>query len=428
MKILIKYTLIVICFVGLFSCEADKRYPPRGYIPNTPKATEQLEAAYFWTPQNKINSSYWKDADYVEVVLSDISKQKLYPDGYLNMTGTYSGMKSFNKGKDPKVKLKAGYDNEYLYILVEWKDTTADASHMTWLWQGPSDKYKEDSATGWTSQRNNDNVLLLFDNTITDAKDVWKWSMAYTAPFDMALYLKADNGGNILDEHKPLTRNASEENSRSGPMYEWNGVRQEITLPNGEVKVLDPAYYLSDNYKMPVPGDISQGETVFNVTADCKYCHGHNGDGISEGFSDGGLLADVFTNKYTREGLIEFIGSSQHEGAGGQYFGKIKNDSVKVENLITFLRGIAGTPGNLLITPESEPQIRAVTNIAVGGIEKKNKQYQVLLRKKLVSDNSNDISFDAGSTYTFSIRFSDNDEINYVGASDIELTFKSSEL
>ena len=411
------------------ACESDKRFPPRGYIPNTPKTTEKLEAAYFWEPQNKINSSYWKDADFVEVSLSDIETHQLYDDGYLNMTGTYRGMLDFNKGADPKVKIKAGYDNTFLYILIEWKDTTSNPSYKTWLWNGPADKVKNDTTTGWTSQRNNDNFSLLFDLDNSDIKDVWKWSLAYTAPFDMALNLETDNQGTIIPIiPQTIARNAADESPRSGPMYEWNGERQEVILPDSTVKLLDPSYYLLDSKKQVLTGDIGAGQVIYNQTADCRYCHGENGNGIPDGFTNGGTLADVFTNKYSREGLIEFIGSSSHEGGGGQYFGKIENDSVKVENLITFLRGIAGIPGNLLIKPASNPEIKAILNISLGGIEKRNSAYKVLLQRKLISDNPNDISFFPGTSYTFSVRFSDNDEINYVGANAIELTFKSNDL
>jgi hypothetical protein len=427
MKTLSKNILLVLLLLAAISaCETEKRYPPKGYLPVTPKATEKLEAAYFWAPQNKLSSPYWKNASYVEVSLSDISKLKLYTNGYLNMTGTFRGMSSFNRGKDPEVTLKAGYDNEYLYVLVEWKDTTTNASYMTRLWQGPSDANKEDSASGWTTQRNNDNVVLFFNHENSTIKDAWKWSLAYTAPFDIALSLQTDADGN-LNETRPLYLNAADNNPRIGPKYEWNGIRQDVLMPDGSAKVLDPAYYLLDNNKMEYKGNISQGEVVFNTTADCKFCHGINGNGESEG-SDGGVLADVFTNKYSRQGLIDFINSSAHEGSGGQYFGKIKTDTVKIENLISFLRGIAGVPGNVLVKPESTPEISAQTNISVGGIDKKNSHYQVLFKRKLVTDNTGDIDFIPGNIYTISIQLSDNDEINYVGVSGIELTFMSNEL
>jgi hypothetical protein len=422
-----KFILVLFALAVLMACESEKKYPPKGYLPVTPKATDKLEAAYFWTPQDKLSSSYWKNASYVEASLSDISKLKLYFDGYLNMTGTYHGMSGFNRGKDPKVKLRAGYDTEYLYIMVEWKDTTCNASYMTWLWQGPEDIYKQDTAIDWTSQRNNDNVVLLFNHENTSLKDAWKWSMAYTAPFDMALNLKADESG-ITDEVKPLYRNSSNESPRSGPLYEWNGERQEVLLPDGTTKILDPAYYLLDENKQLYAGNVSQGEGIFNNTADCKYCHGYNGDGNAESFNDGGVLADVFTNKYSRQGLIDFISSSGHQGSGGQYFGRIKNDSVKVENLLSFLRGIAGVPGNVLVKPEGVPEINAISNISVGGIQKKNEVYKVLFKRKLVTENTNDVDFIPGNTYTISIQFSDNDEINYVGATGIELTFNTNEL
>lgn len=424
--ILLKKLSIVLLFVALiFSCEDEKRIPPKGYIPNTSKATEQLEAQYFWTSQSKLSASYWKDANYVEVSLSDIETKHLYGDGYLNMTGTYNGTSSFNRGKNPEVKLKAGYDDEYLYILVEWKDTTADASYMTWKYFGPEDSRKEDSASGWTSQKNQDNVTLLFDKE-DGSKDAWRWSLAYTAPFEMALNLNASTDGKLDEFSIPAVRNAVSEGSRVGPEYQWNGVRQEITRQDGSKNILDPAYYLLNDKKTKVSGNVESGMSIFNNKADCKFCHGPNGNGESEG-SDGGYLASEFTNKYSNEGLVDFISSSGHEGSGAQYWGRIKTDSNNIADLIAFIRGIAGVPGYILTEPE-EKDVTALSNISVGGIDKQNSEYRVLFRRKLMSSKSEDVSFSPDKTYTISIQFSDNDEINYVGASGIELVFKSNKL
>lgn len=418
--------LLILLFILFICCEAEKRYPPKGYIPNEPKATNTLEAQYFWTPQDKINSSYWNDASYVKVPLKNIETQNHYDDGYLNMTGTYYGLADFNKGNNPELVLKAGYDNEFIYILVEWKDTTTNASFMTWKWDGPEDELKTDSTSGWTSQKNNDNVTILFD--LDDgSKDAWKWSLAYTAPFDMALNLSANASG-IIDSHNTnRERNGNLENSRSGPEYEWKGDRQDVILSDGSIKILDPAYYLLDTYATPISGDIESGQVVFNSTADCKFCHGINGSGEGDGYTDGGSLNGEFINKYTREGLEEFIRSPGHEGSADQYLGKIRNDTEKMNDLLTFMRGIAGVPGFVLTKPEVV-EIHAVSNITVGGIEIRNSKYQVLFRRKLISSNTNDIIFSPSEKYMLSIYLSDNDDINYIGAEDIELIFKSDKL
>lgn len=429
MKSLNRFKLKVLLFlllVLLFCCETEKRYPPKGYIPNKPKATNVLEAQYFWTPQDKISSSYWKDANFVEVQLKNIETRNLYSDGYLNMTGTYSGLSDFNKGNDPELTLKAGYDNEFIYILVEWKDTTTNASFMTRKWYGSEDKVKSDSIIGWTSQKSNDNIALLFDMD-NNSKDVWKWSLAYTAPFDMALNLTANSSGEISNYYTNGIRNGNNSNPRSGPEYEWNGIRQDIFISDGSVKVLDPAYYLLDTYATPIEGNIETGQVIFNTTADCKFCHGINGSGEGDSYSDGGSINGEFINKYTREGLEEFIRSPGHEGSADQYLGKIKNDPEKMNDLITFMRGIAGIPGYVLTEPD-DIEVHALSNIVVGGLEIKNSKYQVLFRRKLIINNTNDISFSPLEKYIVSIYLSDNDEINYIGAENIQLIFKSSSL
>ena len=353
----------------------------------------------------------------------------MYGDGYLNTTGTYNGVNDFNQGLDAEATVKAGYDSKYIYILIEWKDTTADASYLTWLWEGPEDPLKNDSTEGWTSQRNNDNVTLLFEIS-GSAQNAWHWSLAYTAPFDQALSLEANQNDELLTEQNglPFNRNAESDNGRVGPLYEWNGERQEIILSNGDIKILDPAYYLSDKHKMTFTGDVVVGENVFNEKADCKFCHGINGNGIPEGYTNGGALNGTFTNKYTREGLIEYIGSRAHEGSGNQYWGRIENNPEDVENMLAFMRGIAGIPGHTVTYSEDITDIKAISNIVVGGIEIKNTVYQVLFKKPLSAEKSYEVNFDPLFTYKLKIHFSDNDEINLIGSNTIELIFKSSEL
>ena len=425
-KFTVRFTALLL-LLAMLACESERRIPPKGYIPNTPKPTEQLEAAYFWLPQNQIKSSYWKAADYLEVTLKDLQTRKLYSDGYLNMTGTYDGLKSFNNGNDPQVKLRAGYDDEYLYIMVEWKDTTTDASYASWLWDGPADANKSDSTGGWTSQRNNDNFTILFDKDGSQDKDAWKWSLALSAPFDKAFNLKLDAQGNLSDPDG-IIRNSNGSTPRSGPAYEWNGVRQEILLADSTKMLLDPGYYLLDNFKIPVTGSAEEGQIVFNKTADCRYCHGPDADGFADGETQGGSLQDVFINRFSRRGLLTFISSSGHEGSGDQYWGRIANNSNDTTNLVAFLRSVAGIPGYSLVKPETAPTIKALTNVGIGSLKKANGFYQVLLIRKLNTGNPDDIQFTPGNTYKFSIRLSDDDDLNYVGATDLELTFKSNAL
>ncbi len=413
-------------FILFVACESEKRIPPKGYIPVSPEPTEQLEAAYFWIPQDQLSSSYWKEAPYVEAAFSNGATNNLYADGYLNMTGTYNGTADFNKGDDSEMKIRAGYDAEYLYIMVEWKDTTADASYASRLFAGSDDPLKADTSGGWTSQRNMDNLKLLFDMQ-GNGFDVWNWSMAYTAPLNMALNISGDNSGNIIDDTEILTENSTG-NSRSRPPWEWNGERQEISLADSTRRLFDPAYYLLDDMKMEFVGDMEKGQKAFNVTADCRFCHGPNGNGVPDDYTNGGALNDVFTNRYTRDGLVNYIGSSSHEGSGPQYWGRIENDSAAVVDIIAFLRGIAGLPGNTITVPATVPDVVVETSVGTGTVNKKNSVYKVLLRRKLTNANPDDVQFLPENTYTFSLRLSDNDEINYIESQDLQLIFKSNAL
>lgn len=419
------YVIIVLSGV-VFSCESEKIFPPKGYLPANSESTEMLEAPYFWIAQDNLDAAYWKEANYIDVPLSDVSIMQSYPDGYLNMEGTYNGLSDFNLGKNPFLTIKAGYDSAHIYILVEWKDTLVNASSKLWKWDGPEDPLKNDTINGWTNQGNSDKLTLLFDNTTNT--DVWKWDMALTAPFDMAQNLTASSDGNITEDSSLFSVNSVDNEPRTGPEFEWNGVRQEIVLADGTKKLLDPGYYLLNEFKTEIPGDIAAGKNVFNVKADCRFCHGYNGDGDADGFTNGGSLQGIFINRYTREGLVEFISSSAHEGAGNQYWGRIKNNPEDILNLVTFLRGIAGLPGFVLIPPAMQPDIKALSNIGTGSIGKYGDTYQVLFIRELDTEYPEDITFNPSQEYTFSIRLSDNDELNYIGASNLKLIFKSNQL
>lgn len=419
------YRISILFLITFLSCETDKIIPSKGYLPSDGIKTESLNAGYFWITQGKLTSSYWKEADYVDVNVQSISTQNLYPEGYLNMTGTYNGLEDFNSGDAPNVKLKAGYDDAYLYILAEWNDISTDASNKTLIWDGPDDPLKMDSTAGWTYQENSDKFLIEFDHP-DNTKDVWLWDAALSAPLSMAFNMSMSRDGSITNDNN-LNYSSNTNDLSVRPIYEWNGERQELETSLGTT-ILDPAYYLLDTYKTHYIGNVASGKTIFNVTADCRFCHGPNGNGIPDDYTDGGSLQRKSLNRYSREGLIEFIESTSHEGRGNQYFGKIKSDTNAVNNLIAYIRGISGVPGNIIHPPENK-DVMAYSNISIGGVSEENTTYKVLFIRKLNNNNnSNDVQFNTESSYNFSVKISDGDGINYIGSGNIELKFKSNSL
>ena len=147
----------------LFFTACEKAYFPQPPKAKVPTETAALEASFVSTAPITINDAYWKNADFLKVPVSDLNKGSLYPDGFLNMTGTYNGLTSFNKGADPKVVMKAAYDNTKLYLYIEWIDSDIDpAIEASWLY-GPADPLKTDTTGGWTSQGNSDKLALAFD-------------------------------------------------------------------------------------------------------------------------------------------------------------------------------------------------------------------------------------------------------------------------
>ena len=79
-----------------------------------------------------------------------------------------------------RLKLKAAYDDDFLYILVSWQDDSYNISQGNWLYKGPPDPLKPGADRfGWTSQQNDDNLILSFTGDSGDL-DIWKWSLEWS--------------------------------------------------------------------------------------------------------------------------------------------------------------------------------------------------------------------------------------------------------
>jgi mono/diheme cytochrome c family protein len=434
-----------------------KDYYPLPPQPKTSTSTLTLEAVKVTTPPNTITAPYWNTADYLSVAAVSISKNQLYGDGYLNMTGTYSGLTSFNKGSDPELTLKAAYDNENIYILIQWWDSSADFSNGSWLYNGPADSKKSDTANGWTSQRNCDHVALAFEIASASSSngsfssvgcsaschsgsggnfmyptngkvDIWNWNTAHSSPLGYAEDMVATSTGLSDDAGKRLwSSNNSGSTSRSGPAYEWSGVTQNVTLANGSSAILDPAFYLMN--RVPFKGNINIGDSIFHTIFpgndhSCATCHGNKGEG-----GEYGAVNSVSLNGKSRLSLISSM-LSQPEMAA--YFPIL--DTNQQNDVIAYIRGLCGVPGSILSLPNgSNADITAVSNVTPIDVKNaystktnRHTKYQVLLIRKLRTNNSDDVQFDStpGNTYKFGIALMDNDGKNHIGALIETLTFK----
>jgi mono/diheme cytochrome c family protein len=453
--IIMNYRKIYILLVCLFfvvwqSCRKDYTYvspPPPGA-----HSTDSLEVVLVTTPPNKITSPYWGKANYLAVHTADVSKSMLYQYGWLNMTGTYNGLNSFSS-KSPSLTLKAAYDNDNLYILAEWLDTVADFSYGSWFYNGPTDPRKSDTATGWTKQKNCDRLAMAFEiNSASGGAgafssvgcaaschgsgssaamypsagsvDIWNWNTAHSAPLGYAEDMVANAGGLSSDAGNKMW---APNDGANGPMYEWNGVAQNITLPNGSAAILDPAYYLMNTTSFT--GNAHGGDTIFHKiyagNADaCSTCHGEKGEG-----GDYGALNSVAFNGKSRSTLITSM-NNQPEMA--TYFPKL--DSAALVNVLAYIRGMAGVPGAVLSMPTgSNADITAISNVTPIDIKnaylpKTNKhvKYQVLITRKLKTNNADDVQFDLSKakTYVFGIALMDNDAKNHIGSTKEVLIFK----
>jgi hypothetical protein len=287
-----KYYLLMICIllVAVQSCRKDYTFIPPP--PPGPHAVDTLEAILVSTAPNMVTSPYWSRANYLSVNVSDVSRGQLYNYDWLNMTGTFNGLSSFSS-KKPGLTLKAAYDNVNLYILAEWQDTVADFSSGSLLYNGPSDPRKSDTTNGWTYQRNCDHIALAFEISSASSPsgtfssvgcaaschgsgttasmyptsgsvDIWNWNTAHSAPLGYAEDMIANSSG--LNDDAGNKMWSSNISVTGGPKYEWNGVTQNVTLPNGSKAILDPAFYLLNT--TPFVGNLHGGDTaIFSTLA-----------------------------------------------------------------------------------------------------------------------------------------------------------------
>lgn len=413
--------ILPLCLLVTVGCTYFENEPIRIPAPEVPNPTSTLEAKLVTILPNKLNSNYWKTADYLEVNAQNlITSEVPSEDGLFNVSGTYNGKSDFNKGKDPKIELRAAYTSDSLYILISWKDTTYNASRANWLFDGPTDPKKPGSATGWTSQRSDDVATLSFDMS-GGKRDIWTWSLALSEPLGFAIDMIDNGTGPVTDAgNKIYIRNIAGADNRSGPMYDWNGEQQEIQRKPAGFTILDPGYYLVN--KKLFTGDILHGDVIYQ--ADCAPCHGTTGDGEGFFFASGVAMNKPGQfNRLTREAMDAFGPNFSLHGGASDY----PADETEREDLFARLRAFSGIPGYYLENPSgSSSDVRAASNVQLAKIDGLNsKGYSVLLIRALNTSNPDDIVFNpAQMNYDFHIYLGDNDDLNRIGLLNQQITFK----
>ncbi len=432
---------MVLLYLG--SCEYENF--PEPIPPKQPQETATLVAAYSSSAPVTLNHSFWKKSDYRIIDLEDISTKNLYADGYLNMTGTYDGLSDFNDGVSKPMTMKAAYDEKRLYVLLEWYDNDLDVSAESWLYNGPEDGKKNDITTGWTSQRGSDMVSMAFD--INGAKgaagsfgdvgclaachsnsmkpqsgniDLWKWSLALSDPLGFAMDLSSSSDNGVeADQGKPMAvRNSNGATSRSGPKYEWDGVSQSYTRPDGKATLLDPAFFLLNTVEYA--GNVTRGDSAYQ--AQCANCHGQKAEG-----GDGpSLNGPGVMNRFSREAFDNSASSPEH---GGYTYYNVLTSSQK-QDVFSRIKAFSGYHGYYLQKPDgSNADIWAVSNISHISLNPRNERttYKVLLIRDLETGNNDDIQFTSpsGKSFTFGVSLMDNDGINHIGSVKEVLTFKA---
>jgi len=421
---LLVQSAVLIWILLAVQCTYYENDPPEIYKPRVPVQTDNLEASYVgeFTP-NSINSPYWLAADYTIIPMTNITTGQVSSEtGLLNVNGTYNGLSDFNANTELAVEVKAGYDDNFLYLLASWQDDIYDLSQRSWLFNGPLDPLKSETADGWTSQWNDDNIIFSFDREDGTA-DVWNWSLALSEPLGYALDMIDDGISTSYDAgERRFVRNVNGVGNTAGPKYEWSGEQQELTREISGFTLLDPGFYLLN--KTEFTGNVVNGAAMYQ--AECAECHGTTGDGDGYSWSTGyAMNLPGFLNRFSREGLASAILGSSHDGAS--HFEKLNAE--ERNDLIAMIRGFSGVPGYYLENAEGTADVRTESNVALAKLNTRRNNpggYKVLFIRELINGNADDIQFDkvANAEVNFDLLLTNNDSINTVGAKGLKLVFK----
>ncbi|MDI1354504.1 MAG: ethylbenzene dehydrogenase-related protein [bacterium] len=448
-------TLFLAGAFSLLLAGCEKGYFPKPPAPpaaKVPLETTTLEASYAANVPVSLTDAFWKNADFLRVAVSDLNKGSLYSDGFLNMTGTYGGLATFNKGADPKVVMKAAYTDTKLYVYMEWLDSDINPAFATASLIAAADPLKTDTTGGWTSQGNCDRVALAFDisnassaaGTFVDkgcaaschlnkmqpasgSVDIWSWDLANSDALGYASDLVTNSTAGLINDAGQGMSASNKKvsgNSRSEPAYEWDGAEQSyVRAVDGKTVTLDAGYFLLN--KIAFVGDFKKGQAIFNnptLGSGCAHCHGENGvNGEATSFAN-----VSFARKYSRESMTSTALQDGHDGKN--YFAQIS--LADRDHLFAFIRGIGGVPGTYLTVPSgSAADVWTVSNMARTKIDvsKAHTLYQVLMVRNLTNGNTDDVQFTSpsGKAVPFGIALMNGDGKNHIGSLKQILTFKS---
>lgn len=442
----IRYLFVI--SILLIACE--KEYFPQQPPPKTAKQTATLEASYTTTPPITLTDAFWKTADYLKAPVTNLNTDSLYPDGMLNMTGTFKGTTTFNNGTNPNVVMKAAYDNNKLYLYIEWIDSDISAANHAAQLNAPADPLKTDTTNGYTSQGNSDKVALAFDianatsaagtfvdkgcaatchnnkmQTLSGSADIWNWDLAISEPLGYAKDMTTDATSGLTYDAgitMEVSNKTTPANPRSAPAYEWDGVEQTLLRPDGKSTTLDPAYYLIN--KTPFTGDIVNGDNQYhNAVYGCAHCHGDDGNGVGPTGEGTAFNVPGVNGKYSRAAFKTF--SAGHTGS--TYWAQVPVGSQ--DDLIAYIKALGSLPGYYLTTPAgSSADVWSISNVTRSRINtfSAHTLYKVLLVRNLTTPNADDVQFTSpeGKTYPFGIALMDNDGKNHIGSLKQTLTFK----
>lgn len=396
-------------------------------------ATPELQAK---KAANEAEALSWlSGGDYRQATLSSDfpngSKGQVYAGEY-NMTGSKNGIAA-------TIVMRAAYTATDLYMQLEWTDPTAtnDLNRRRFLFNGPGEG-GAGTISGWSSQLNDDKFALAFDinnaadgtgtfatkgctvgchgsmNPESGSMDVWHWKTSRSNPMGYVNDQFADAAGRRNDSGDPIEVRNWKVNSdiASGPGNFWDPTsgNQAVTLPNPEEGTinLDPALFLLKAKGTAMLGNAVNGGTLLN--AKCMGCHTPISNWTAK-FAARGL-------NQTDQQIKTYISGAGHPGAGAA----AGLTATEWDNLIARIRAFQGVPGYVLQVPTGSNADLVVLNSKT---VYNNGKYVVRLRRKLKTNNADDVQFDVATQtdYVFGIAVMDKDGKNHAGSAVQHLKF-----
>lgn len=477
---LVYVTLASGLFLCTFGCSKKGTQPPPVVVPKKTAKLEAKKIAGTADPAGVSNptSAFW-NSDYIEFTATPDSGSTGKTYDTSPASGCQYNLANQAPGFAPLVRMKAAYNDSFLYLWAQWSDTTFDRNFRRLYFDGrdslftggipafPVDITQRDSlsyspvpdSTEWTLQLNDDKIAVMWD--ITDAAgngganspggrfaargcaitchgagkmypdsgrtDLWVWNTSRGNPFGYVTDQYTDSiflpaGIKDDDQEKFENENWLVTARCPRPRYIFDATKAGL-VP------YDERYYLSatDAVAAPQLSDIEIGNTYYyrRNSFDGRSCGAfdcHRSDGRGDPLRtipDLSVIGRTLSDSLIREGLG--LGSSIqiHRNYTNGIAPGVP-DSTLAKRLTARIRAYTGAPGYYFTPPAQPAGLPAVLNVNKNAVyDAANRRYTVIIKRPLRTYGATtlqDVQFVTTREFPFSVALMDSDGKNHAGS------------